>query len=88
MDRMADVGGQRWPRSLPLEGDIVGPLFRRSSRCWALTSVQLADVQPNVGCRHCQFCFPKLRLTSATDVGLSVGKLNRQCWRPTLADTG
>ena len=31
--------------------------------------------------------WPTLRPTSADDVGVSVGKLDRQCRRPTLADT-
>ena len=46
--RMADVGGRR-PGSPTSEAGIISPLFRRSRRCWLLTSVQLANVQAKVG---------------------------------------
>ena len=75
-----------------------GLVFQRLDQRRPPTSVQLADIQASVGHRHCWSNFLTIRPTLAadidvsvrqtlTDVSLSVGKLDPQCRRPTLADT-
>ena len=81
-DRMADVSSRRW---LPT---FLGPIFRRSDQRHLAISVQLANIQADVSHQHCQSSFLTLRPMSDADVGLSVGKLDIQFRRPTLADTG
>ena len=54
------------------------------------TPTSAADIvghQADVGRRHFFSSSPTLTPTSSADVGVSVGKLDRQCRRPTLADT-
>ena len=81
--------------------DIVGPVFRHSGQRRPPTSDKLADIHADVGGQRwpeCRKTGPTMsaddthwhsgrrrRLTSAADVGLSVGKLDRQCQQPTLA---
>ena len=65
----------------------VGPAGGHSSECRPPTlSVQFFDTQADVGRRHQRECRPAGPM-SAANVGLSVGKLDRQCLRTTLADT-
>ena len=55
-----------------------------------VTPTSAADIvghQADVGHRHFFSSSPTLTPTSSADVGVSVGKLDRQCRRPTLADT-
>ena len=101
-DKMVDVGGRRrpgrpmsaadifwwsFPTFTPTSSSDVGPAGRHSGECRPPTlSVQFSDTQADVGHRRrreCRLAGP----TSAADVGLSVGKLDRQCRRPTLVDT-
>ena len=71
-DKMVDVGGRcRRPT-------FFGRVFRRLHQCRPPTSVQLADIQASVVRQHCRSSFPTLRLTSATDVSVSVGQLVRR----------
>ena len=66
--------------------DIVGLVFRQLGRHWPPTSDQLPDTHAAVGPRRRRECRPA-DLTLAADVGLTIGKLDRQCRWPTLADT-
>ena len=78
--------------------DIFFPVRRHSHQRRPPTECR--RVSASVVRRHCRSSFPTLtptsaadgrvstlRPTSAADVGVSVGKLDRQCRRPTLADT-
>ena len=51
------------------------------------SAVDIVGHQADVGRRHFFSSSPTLTPTSSADVGVSVGKLDRQCRRPTLADT-
>ena len=78
------------------EADIVGhqsdvspptfsvQFFRRLDQCGPPTSVQLADIQASVGRRQCGPAGPTSEAGRRPAVS---AKLDRQCWRPTLADT-
>ena len=89
--REANVGRRyfwwSFPTFTPTSSSDVGPASRHSGECRPPTlSVQFSDTQADVGHRRRRECRPA-GPTSAADVALSVGKLDRQCQRPTFADT-
>ena len=103
IDKMVDVGGQQRRRTLsdtrPTSAANIFwssfPTFTPTStsnvglsvgECRPPTSVKLADTHADVSHRR-RTSRPTLMPMSVADVSVSVGKLDRQCRRPTLADT-